>query len=333
MKSIFQIICVGISLVLLASSCKTKDILPTAEISLSQNTLSEAGGTLSITAYLNAPANSLITIRLAFSGTATYGSDYSVSSNEIVINPGEISGSIMLTGINDGEVEGNEEIIVTSESKSGVLILSYESYIITILDANIDSDGDGVPDSDDDCPDLFGDPDNNGCPFLGFIINEVLYDPADGIVGDANGDGIRDPLDDEFIEFFNSSPTSIDLSGYSISDASQVRHVFPEGTIVTSNGVIVVFGGGTPTGTFGGAIVQTASQGQLNMNNQGDFMTIRDASNVTILTFDINPLSGNPNESYTRSPDIYGDFARHSVIPAANGAIHSPGVQLNGNPF
>ena len=60
---------------------------------------------------------------------------------------------------------------------------------------------------------------------LGFIINEVLYDPPSGDAGDANGDGTRDPNEDEFIEFYNSG-LEIDLSGYTISDASSTKTYF-----------------------------------------------------------------------------------------------------------
>jgi hypothetical protein len=112
-----------------------------------------------------------------------------------------------------------------------------------------------------------------------------------------------------------------------------VRHVFPLGTIIPQNGVIVVFGGGNPTGNFGGSIVQTASNGQLNLNNAGDVLTFRNASGTLIAEFDIFPLSGNPNESYTRFPDVTGPFERHSTLPSANGVIHSPGTKVNGTNF
>ena len=94
---------------------------------------------------------------------------------------------------------------------------------------------------------------------LGFMINEVLYDPPSGDAGDANGDGTRDPHEDEFIEFYNSG-LEIDLSGYTISDASQLRHTFPTGSIIPANGVLVLFGGGNPSGDFGNSVVQTASE-------------------------------------------------------------------------
>lgn len=331
-KNVFllPVLFVGICFTLL--TCTTDDILPAATLSLSSNTLSEVGGTVTLTASLNAGATQAVSIPLVFSGTATFGADYSVSASEISINQGQSTGSIIFTGIPDGLTEGDETIIISLGSTSGVLVLSAVNLTITILDADIDSDGDGVPDSEDECPDVAGSIENNGCPFLGFLINEVLYDPASGIEGDANGDGIRDPLEDEFIEFFNSGP-ELDISGYTISDASQIRHVFPEGTIVPMNGVIVVFGGGNPTGSFGGAIVQTATEGQLNMNNAGDFVTVQDANSNVIATFDITPLSGNPDEAYTRNPDIFGEFERHPAIPEANGALQSPGTKLDGSSF
>jgi len=97
--------------------------------------------------------------------------------------------------------------------------------------------------------------------------------------------------------------------------------------------VVVVFGGGTPTGTFGGAIVQTASEGQLNLNNAGDMLTLRDTQGNIVAQFDINGLSGNPDEAYTRNPDITGAFVQHATIPAANGALFSPGRRVDGSNF
>ena len=329
LKSFFCLL----SLSIIFSSCESEDINPTLSLNLSSTDLSEIGNPVTITASLNSAASENITIPLMFSGSSTKDTDYTTSVSEIIINKGQTTGIITITGIADGIVEGNETIDISIGNSNDVLILGSQNISINLLDADFDADGDGVTDANDECPNTVGDAANNGCPFVGFIINEVLYDPADGIAGDANADGTRDPNGDEFIEFYNSSASSIDLSGYTISDASQVRHTFPNGTIVPSKGVIVVFGGGTPTGTFGGAIVQTASTGQLNMNNAGDIATVKTSGGTTILTFDINGLSGNPNEAYTRFPDIYGDFVRYNTIPEANGAIHTPGTKVNGTSF
>ncbi len=197
----------------------------------------------------------------------------------------------------------------------------------------VDADGDGVLDGFDDCPNEPGPAQYNGCPSPQILINEVLYDPWNsGLNGDANGDGEYVHNEDEFIEFYNYG-SALDISGWSVHDLDVERHVFPEGTVIPAGGVLVLFGGGTPTGTFGGSIVQVASEGMLNMNNSGDFVTVYDSNNISVLTFDIEPLSNNPNESYTRNPDITGEFEQHAGIPEANGALFSPGTTVDGSNF
>lgn len=169
-----------------------------------------------------------------------------------------------------------------------------------------------------------------------FIVNEVLYDPPDGLAGDANGDGTRDPQEDEFIEFVNDSPQEIDVSGYKIYDAEALtinvpRFVIPDSTIIGAGKALVVFGGGNPTGNFGGATVLTSTD-VLNLNNAGDFMTLTNAADSVIATFDVEPLSNNPNESYTRDPDITGGFVQHNA-GTSSGVLFSPGTKLDGTPF
>ena len=319
-------------LCLLSLSFSTEDILPAVELGLDASTLSEAGGELTLTATLNSAATESISLALIFGGTASENQDYSASSSAITIDSGMSSGTVTISAIQDIELESIETITVSVTSGSGVLLLSNSVIEIAMLDDDSDTDSDGVLDAVDSCPDVAGSADNNGCPWLGFLINEVLYDPETGDEGDANGDGTRDANGDEFIEFFNSGP-EMDMSGYSLSDASQIRHVFPAGTVVPLNGVLVLFGSGSPTGNFGGAVVQTASTGSINMNNAGDFVTLQDTSGTIVLTFDVEPLSNNPNESYTRNPDLTGDFVQHSGIEVANGALYSPGTMLDGSSF
>lgn len=170
------------------------------------------------------------------------------------------------------------------------------------------------------------------------IINEVLYDPSNiGLAGDANGDGVYNQTQDEFIEFFNNSTTPINLSGYKIFDGTALRsntprHIIPNGTILQPKKALVVFGGVTPTGSFGGSIVQTATTSDLNLTNAGDTITVRDSSNNQVLWLDIEPWSNNPDESYTRNPDITGVFVQHSSI-AGNTRKFSPGTDIDGMAF
>ncbi len=169
------------------------------------------------------------------------------------------------------------------------------------------------------------------------IVNEVLYDPPQA--ADANGDGTSNFSDDEFIEFVNTSVSSLDMEGWSINDNAGERHVFPPGTVLAPGQAIVVFGGGTPTGSFGGALVQTADssafQGNsLGLNNGGDSITILDSGGTEIVFFDY-PDIGNADESIARTPDLTGDnvFENHSAIAATGGSLFSPGTQLDGSDF
>lgn len=319
-------------------SCDTDDILPALTLTSSSNQLSENQGMITITASLNSELDQEIAVPITFSGTAILNEDYVTTETSLIISSGNSSGSLSISSIQDEDIEDIETIIITVESQDELIVIS-SSITISILDDDSDSDGDGINDSDDDCPNEAGLPEYNGCSQPLLIINEVLYDPPSGIEGDANGDGTREAQEDEFIEFVNLGGT-LDLSGYSVHDNAQERHVFPQGTIIPSGGVLVLFGGGNPTGTFGNAIVQTASAGILNMNNAGDFVTVYNSNGEVVLTFDVEPLSNNPDESYTRYPDLNlepGDdgilFYQHAGIGEALGAFYSPGTKIDGTNF
>ena len=319
-------------------SCDTDDIVPALTLTSSSNELSENQGMITITASLNSELNHDIAVPISFSGTATLNEDYVTTETSLIIPSGNSSGSLSISSMQDEDIEDIETIIISIEAQDDVIVLS-TSITISILDDDSDSDGDGINDSDDDCPNEAGLPEYNGCSQPLLIINEVLYDPPSGIEGDANGDGIREAQEDEFIEFVNLGGT-LDLSGYTVHDNAQERHVFPQGTIIPSGGVLVLFGGGNPTGAFGNAIVQTASAGILNMNNAGDFVTVYNSNGEVVLTFDVEPLSNNPDESYTRYPDLNlepGDdgilFYQHAGIGEALGAFFSPGTKIDGTNF
>jgi len=111
-----------------------------------------------------------------------------------------------------------------------------------------------------------------------------------------------------------------------------LRFVVPAGTFVPPNGALVVFGSGPLVGTFGGAIVLSAdtTSSHLNFNNSGEVIVIKDANGNTVLTFDSDALSNNPNESYTRFPDLTGAFIQHGDTTAV---LFSPGTKADGTPF
>lgn len=319
-------------------SCDTDDILPSLTLTTSSNEISEDQEQIIITASLNSDVNEDISLPLSFAGTATFDFDYVTTESALIIPSGNSSGSISISSMQDNEIEDIETIIISVESQNDVILTS-SSITISILDDDSDSDGDGINDSDDDCPNEAGLPEYNGCSQPLLIINEVLYDPPSGDAGDANGDGTREAQEDEFIEFVNIGGT-LDLSGYTLHDNAQERHVFPDGTVIPSGGVLVLFGGGTPTGAFGNSIVQTATTGLLNMNNAGDFVTLYNNNGEVVLTFDIEPLSNNPDESYSRYPDLNTEpdsegnlFYQHASLSESLGTLFSPGTKIDGTNF
>lgn len=170
-------------------------------------------------------------------------------------------------------------------------------------------------------------------------INEVLYDPSNtALEGDANGDGSYNQTEDEFIEFVNTGTTDLDASRYKIFDKVKAsglktrRHTMPDSLMVPPNGAVVVFGGGTAVGSFGGAlvVVDVGTVG-LSLANTGEMVILEDSLGNVLDSMDTDALSNDPNESYTRNPDLTGDFVQHaSVTP---GKLFSPGTRVDGSPF
>jgi hypothetical protein len=308
----------GFCILLAIAACKTDDIEPIVKpdlgslvsISLNKVAISEAAGTAELTATLSKVSTSNVEVTLAYSGKALLNTDYS-SNLTLIIPAGSLSVATTILAIQDTIKEGTEDILIAVDAVTG----GAEDGV-QVIGLNIE---------DDDAP-----------ATVNLILNEILYDPSNsGLEGDANGDGVYAQAADEFIELINNSSQAVDLSGFKVFDAGGLasgnpNHLIPSGTIIQPGKALVIFGGGNPTGTFGGATVQKSTSGDLNLNNAGDVLTIQDTANNVIITFDIAPLSDNPNESYTRNPDIIGIFEQHNTNTPVK---FSPGTKINGAPF
>lgn len=164
-------------------------------------------------------------------------------------------------------------------------------------------------------------------PGPAIVFNEVLADP-DPVFGDSNGDGQVSWDDDEFLELVNVSGRALDLSGWQVFDEIRLRFTFPEETYLGSGCGLVIFGGGQPTGVFGGSQIFTA--GSLGLNNDGDLVTLRDRDGLVVAWVSFGS-EGNQNQSLTRNPDLLGPLplVLHSEVPEAGGALYSPGTKLD----
>lgn len=164
------------------------------------------------------------------------------------------------------------------------------------------------------------------------LINEIMADPASGggFGFDSNNDGTFGSADDEYLEIVNNMATTFDISGFTITDLGSTRHTFAASTVLSAGQAIVVFGGGTPMGTFGGSLATVASSGALSLNNGGDTVSVLDLSEDVVSTY-IYGSEGDDSTSLTRDPDLTGGFVKHDET--VGGLVGSPGVRINGTNF
>lgn len=277
------------------------------------------GTTVDLTVELVESNNTAVSVDIVFlNGPSTAGStdigDF--TSSNISFDKNATSGTTKSATISltegDG-FEGTEEAVFQLQGNSIGSIVN--PGILTL----------SIKDSDGDTPNV--------------VINELLADPPDNNAGDANGDGTRDAGDDEFVEIVNNATKAVDISAWKFSDdgGSTIRHIFPSGTVLPAGGSIVVFGGGEPTGGFGGAIVQVSSESGVSFTNSGGFATLLDDEDNIIQNITYGDEGGpdaNGDQSLTRDPDITGSLnTQHSEASGSSGALFSPGTKVDGTAF
>ena len=96
----------------------------------------EGAGTVTVTATLDkpAPADGL-TVTLTTGGTATLGTDYTLSSTTITLAAGETAGTVTITIIDDAEDDAAETIVLHAASTSPAL--TAEPLTLTIEDNDV----------------------------------------------------------------------------------------------------------------------------------------------------------------------------------------------------
>ncbi|MFT7580444.1 MAG: hypothetical protein ACI9MR_002115 [Myxococcota bacterium] len=176
------------------------------------------------------------------------------------------------------------------------------------------------------------------------IINEILTDGETD--GDANGDGdLGDAVGDEFVEFVNTGNSAVDMSGFTLveSDLSDFpRHTFAAGAMLTAGQAYVIFGGGTApedtaTATF--AVANAEDPGTpfgLALDNTDDALRLLDADGKLVAVFAYGTgaaISALSDQSYTRDPDLTGDFVPHADATGDATQIFSPGTRADGTSF
>ncbi len=267
------------------------------------------------------PANGADNVALTANIDINFNEDVTVTGNWVEI-------SCTMSGLHTAVTSGGPQNFTLDPDTD---FDNSETCTVTIFASQVtDNDAEDPPDNME--ADFVFSFDTEGVAIDEVVINEFLADPAADLPGDANGDGVRDSSDDEFIEIVNVSGGDLDISGWTLADGFSVRHTFPTDTIIPDSCSIVIFGGGAPTGQFGGSIVQTASEGALGLNNGGDTITLDDGSSQLVYTYG---SEGGNDESLTRDPDITGPdpLVGHSTAAGSGGALFSPGTMIDGSLF
>jgi hypothetical protein len=110
---------------------------PTVTLTTSASSIAEAAGTATLTATLSTIASVPVTVNLAYTGTATNGTDYATGPTSIVVPAGSLTGTAVLTATQDTKDEPDETIIATVSSVTGTGTATAQSVTVTITDDDL----------------------------------------------------------------------------------------------------------------------------------------------------------------------------------------------------
>ncbi len=110
---------------------------PLVNFTSSSASVSEGAASLNLTAQIDVATSNTVTVPVTVSGTATIGTDYTLSNSTITILPGQLTGSITLNPINNSVIEPNKTVVVTLGTPTNAQ-LSPQNNLITA--AIVDND-------------------------------------------------------------------------------------------------------------------------------------------------------------------------------------------------
>ena len=113
-------------------------------LSASATTLSEKGGSITLTAQLDKKLTKPVTLTLSLGGNAVQDSDYKLSAATLVIPANSLSGTLRIDAINDTLIEKAEKISISIGSIAGDARSIASPLQLTLTQE--DTDQDGMPD-------------------------------------------------------------------------------------------------------------------------------------------------------------------------------------------
>ncbi|MCY1022692.1 lamin tail domain-containing protein [Pyxidicoccus sp. MSG2] len=136
----------------------------------------------------------------------------------------------------------------------------------------------------------------------------------------------------EFVELLNTGGSLVDLSGWTLWDATGLRHTFASGTVLGAGRALVVFGK-TVSIPAGVSNAVGATTGGLSLNNGGDTVTLQKTGGTVVDAYTYAAsLAGQDGVSMNRNPDgsATGSFVLHTSLSTLSA---SPGTRANGSAF
>lgn len=110
------------------------DNAPLVTLSADPLTLTENGGTSTVTATLSAVSTLDVTVDLAFGGTAVDPTDYTVSAGQIIIAAGDTTGSVTVTAVDNDLTDGDRTVVVSISGVSNGTEDGEQSVTLQITD-------------------------------------------------------------------------------------------------------------------------------------------------------------------------------------------------------
>ncbi len=214
-------------------------VVGTAGFTTASATASENVGVVTIDVNVNPAVNCTVDV-VQSGGTATTGIDYLFSSPQTVtLSAGSPTFSVNLLVNDDPQIELNETVIFTLTNPSaGCLIGPNNQYTLTLTD-------------------------NDAQAVAGVVITEIMYNSPE-----AGTDSL------EFIELFNPTASSIDLSACAFT--SGIVYTFPSGTTIGAGQYLVLAGNAVAFANVYG-FAPFADWGAGALSNNGATLTLLDA--------------------------------------------------------
>jgi hypothetical protein len=113
------------------------DTTPGVQFTAASLSALETSGTMTITAQLTATSTQAVTVPFIVSGTAVYGTNYTITASPITIPAGSLTGTATITLIDDHIHTANKTVIVTMSTPGNAIALGTTVSTATILDNDL----------------------------------------------------------------------------------------------------------------------------------------------------------------------------------------------------